>query len=434
MEFQDGKPVSIHWYSNHSSFRKVGTYQDDFAMPALLYEIEMDLFTVATAEKYAAAHNLKVEDLKLTAEFWFVFFGEEDSDLVYTVYLNQEYFSKEDVIKLAESIQIIPQTSVRVQESSAEETHKITDYLAAYAVDSYENEYIKMDAVEGLSYVVGVNGISIYNQDYYCGWFGTRDFMQVKLREDWQDALQLEYILDSMGLGKSGYVELLDYQTTDNVERYVYEGGIRPFDYADREWLVGSGIFASEKSADEEVCVEEVVLFGAAHMDKGYSFSLNQTLVTEGKLWKLVDAVSFKENAFTAVNAGEIHFSEETVPSMYSVGPEVIQREFAKSLAYDIQVGTLTYHVPEHTVALKSRELTWELYAYDGSDGRWVGTVYAGPTLEVEKAAGEAGSHRRQKKYVRFKWCQEKIYPGNSDVKRRHGDDKSIHGRFGLIV
>jgi hypothetical protein len=108
-------------------------------------------------------------------------------------------------------------------------------------------------------------------------------------------------------------------------------------------------------------------------------------------LWNLIDAVSFKEDAFTAVNAGEISIAEENVPSMNHVRRTVVQRESDKSLAYDIQGKSLTYHVPKHTVALKSGELTWELYAYAGNGDRWIGTIYTGPTTEVEKNAGDAG-------------------------------------------
>jgi hypothetical protein len=113
-------------------------------------------------------------------------------------------------------------------------------------------------------------------------------------------------------------------------------------------------------------------------------------IVSFKKTWRVV-SVLFKEDAFTAVNAGEISFAEENVPSMNHVRPTVVQRESAKSLAYDIQGKSLTYHVPKHTVALKSGELTWELYAYAGNGDRWIGTIYAGPTTEVEKTAGDAG-------------------------------------------
>ena len=401
MEFEDGKPISVHWYSNHSNFKKVGSYVDDFAMPALLYEGEVDLFTLATAEKYAQQHNLKVEDLKLTAKFWFVFFGEEESDLVYTVYLNQEYFSKEDMMELARSVQFVQQFSTKADEDSAEEAYSVTDHLAAHGVDCYENEFVKLDAVEGLSYVGEVNGIGIYNQDYYCGQLRIHYFMDIKFADTWQDDRQLELILDSMGLGKSGYVELLEHKTVDGVERYVYEGGVRPFDYADGEWLVGAGIFPSEEAAGEEARIEAVVLFGEADLGVGFCLFLNKTIVTEEKFWELVDAISFKEDAFTMINVAEIAFSGATTPSM--AGTYVMQREFAKRLTYDIAVGELTYQVPEHTVALHTGANSWELYAYDsGSGDRWVGTVYAGTVSEVETVSEGCGIPMEEKPGVYY--------------------------------
>lgn len=401
MEFEDGKPVSVHWYSNHSNFKKVGSYVDDFAMPALLYEGEVDLFTPATAEQYAQRHNLKVGDLKLTAKFWFVFFGEEDSDFVYTVYLNQEYFSKEDMMELARSVQFVQQFPTNTDEDSAEEAYSVTDHLAAHGVDSYENEFVKLDAVEGLSYVGEANGIGIYNQDYYCGRLRIQYFMDIKFADTWQDDRQLELILDSMGLGKSGYVELLEHKTVDGVERYVYEGGVRPFDYADGEWLVGAGIFPSEEAAGEEARVEAVVLFGEADLGVGFCLSLNKTIVTEEKFRELVDAISFKEDAFTMINVAEIAFAGATTPSMD--GTFVMQREFAKRLTYDIEVGELTYQVPEHTVALQTGANSWELYVYDSGNGdRWVGTVYAGTVSEVETVSEGCGIPMEEKAGVYY--------------------------------
>lgn len=39
------------------------------------------------------------------SRYWYVFLAEPDSEYIYTVYLNQEHFNREDVIALARSLE-----------------------------------------------------------------------------------------------------------------------------------------------------------------------------------------------------------------------------------------------------------------------------------------------------------------------------------------
>ena len=75
-------------------------------MQALLCEAVFDLFTVPQAEKYKEEHKLAEGELQTVSKYWYVFMGEEDSEYIYVVGLNQEYFTKEDVIELARSVHI----------------------------------------------------------------------------------------------------------------------------------------------------------------------------------------------------------------------------------------------------------------------------------------------------------------------------------------
>lgn len=61
--------------------------------PAVVLEAEGASLAADTQKKYD------------NTDYWSVFFGKEDSSYEFVLFLNQKYFSKEDIIKLAQSIQ-----------------------------------------------------------------------------------------------------------------------------------------------------------------------------------------------------------------------------------------------------------------------------------------------------------------------------------------
>lgn len=106
MQFENGKAVSARWIGNHRWMEKEFEYIEGCEMQALLYEVHFDLFTAASAYDYMQKHNLSEEELQTVSDYWYVFMGEEDSEYIYIVALNQEYFTKEDVKELARSVHI----------------------------------------------------------------------------------------------------------------------------------------------------------------------------------------------------------------------------------------------------------------------------------------------------------------------------------------
>ncbi len=89
-----------------------------------------------------------------------------------------------------------------------------------------------------------------------------------------------------------------------------------PFVYGDTEWLIEAGLFADTEEAFEDT-----------NMDK--------------PLW-----------------------AEGSVPSFKEERREIFTIENASHLAYEIELGGGTYRVPEHTIALRVDEDTWEVYCY----------------------------------------------------------------------
>lgn len=103
-EFKDGKLLRVNWGFNHGGICSDFEYLDDCDMQAVLCEVSFDLFTLPEAEEYKEKYNLTDEDMTYESRFWYVFFAQQDSDRMYTVFLNQQYYDKEDIIALARSV------------------------------------------------------------------------------------------------------------------------------------------------------------------------------------------------------------------------------------------------------------------------------------------------------------------------------------------
>ncbi len=77
---------------------------EDCAVQAVLVEYAFDLFTAAGWEEYLSQHPETEEDV-LKSHYWYVFFGKEDSGIFYVLFLDQEHFSKDDIVRMAQSVQ-----------------------------------------------------------------------------------------------------------------------------------------------------------------------------------------------------------------------------------------------------------------------------------------------------------------------------------------
>lgn len=66
-------------------------------------EYAFELFTLPEWDAYLSKHPGNVEEI-LKSRYWYVFMGREDSENYYVLFLNQEYFTKEDMIRMAQSV------------------------------------------------------------------------------------------------------------------------------------------------------------------------------------------------------------------------------------------------------------------------------------------------------------------------------------------
>ena len=273
---------------------------------------------------------------------------------------------------------------IRAQDEGAFQVNNILDYLAMYAVDSYENEYFKLNEVEGIAYVHNKEvlgsgeisySISIYNQGYYCGSFGVRTFPKEGIQSEAQ-MFRFQAELSSQGI-----TELISYENINGVEQYIFEISDMPFAYGDTEWMVNEGIFEDIDEACSEANKKEIVLWTKAGLGQCYYISLNMALVSEEKLEKLERAVFFKENAFESSFISNALVGEKGAPFFKNISQDIISYENASKLTYTIEINDLKYEVPEHTVALYVDAHKWDLYCYtiDGYEEEVVGTIFAGP-------------------------------------------------------
>ncbi len=101
--FADNRLANFHWLMNHAG----GELLEEVEVcdkSALLYHYQFDVFTMQEVEEYAQKHGISVEEVPNITDYWYVFLAEPESDFAYVVFLNQEYFSKEDILKLARSV------------------------------------------------------------------------------------------------------------------------------------------------------------------------------------------------------------------------------------------------------------------------------------------------------------------------------------------
>ncbi len=102
--FEDGKLKEVRVLQNHSAFDYDFEFIEGCDMQAVLCEAYFDLFTAAEAEEYMNEYGISEEEFPWHSRYWYVFFAEEDSKYVYMLFLNQEYFDKEDIVELARSV------------------------------------------------------------------------------------------------------------------------------------------------------------------------------------------------------------------------------------------------------------------------------------------------------------------------------------------
>ncbi|MDE6664205.1 MAG: hypothetical protein K2K46_12810 [Lachnospiraceae bacterium] len=101
--FESGTLTDAALMMNHTEQLGETEILEGCEVQALLMEYAFDLFTASGwGEDYLSQHPGTEEVLK--SHYWYVFMGKEDSEIFYVLFLNQEHFTKDDVIHIAQSV------------------------------------------------------------------------------------------------------------------------------------------------------------------------------------------------------------------------------------------------------------------------------------------------------------------------------------------
>lgn len=103
LKFENGALTDAVVMMNHAEQLGEAEILEGCEVQAVLAEYAFELFTASGWEDYLSQHPEAGE--VLNSHYWYVFLGKEDSEIFYVLFLNQEYFTKDDVIRMAQSVQ-----------------------------------------------------------------------------------------------------------------------------------------------------------------------------------------------------------------------------------------------------------------------------------------------------------------------------------------
>lgn len=102
--FENGMFKDISIRMNHSGITSDIEKLEETNKQAVLCEYSCDLFTASEAVEYMQSNEISEEEFHGESKYWYVFLTEENDENVYTLFLNQKHFDKEDVKELARSV------------------------------------------------------------------------------------------------------------------------------------------------------------------------------------------------------------------------------------------------------------------------------------------------------------------------------------------
>ena len=103
LKFESGVLTDAVLLMNHTEQLGETEILEGCQVQAVLVEYAFELFTASGWEDYLSQHS-EAEEV-LNSQYWYVFMGKEDSEIFYVLFLNQEYFTKDDIIRMAQSVQ-----------------------------------------------------------------------------------------------------------------------------------------------------------------------------------------------------------------------------------------------------------------------------------------------------------------------------------------
>ena len=105
LTYDEGELRSVLYSPNHASFTEPVPLFFDNGLSAILIEYEFDLFTASTWGEYLLTHPEATEEDSVS-RYNYIYLASSEKDTGVCVFLNELYFTLDDVLSLAESIVI----------------------------------------------------------------------------------------------------------------------------------------------------------------------------------------------------------------------------------------------------------------------------------------------------------------------------------------
>lgn len=200
-----------------------------------------------------------------------------------------------------EDDETVPETSNSLTVSSFD-GEKDEDYLKKYGLTAYEAPFVEIAAINGLQYVDIGDGVEIYKDSEFCGWFAAWDFSDVAdfteskvIGDENMDA----YVEHRFGGTQSMGTERVGKEMiSDGITRYDYE--VKVLVQKGDDWLVTSGIYDTEEEMLERgTYALNISVYCADGSNYGYVLCTDAAAVTDTQAEKLEDAFTFRKSSFT---------------------------------------------------------------------------------------------------------------------------------------
>lgn len=185
---------------------------------------------------------------------------------------------------------------------SAFDGEKDEAYLKKYGLTTYEAPFAEISPVNRLQYVDIGDGVEIYQDGVFCGWFAAwnfsdvADFTEAKVIGDETMDAYVEHRFGgtrSMGCERTGKETL-----SDGITRYDY--AVKVLIQKGDDWLVTTGIYDTvEEMEARGTYTLNVSVFCAEDSNYGYVLCTDASAVTDTQAAKLIEAIAFRKSSFT---------------------------------------------------------------------------------------------------------------------------------------
>ena len=207
------------------------------------------------------------------------------------------------------------------------------DALKKYGRTRFDSTFANIGATEGITYIYVGDGVEIYHDEKFVGWFAAWDFSEMM-------EIKSAKAVDSEKLGNYiSYLFANDGEAT-LFERTTLSNGVLCYEFklncltdeSDVQWLMEKKLATSETTATER-CTYPVSVYAYMPNDSyvGYVLYLERSNIDHDTAGEIAESVTFAEDAFT---------DGRLVPVMEK-GIQEAYREVESKLPHQIEIAEI---------------------------------------------------------------------------------------------